>query len=116
MVRFAATVSYRSVPAVGKVRKVGRRGGGEPPIVRRRQAEDEPSENEPRTSRDAPRDRRVEASSVIVKDRKVMGDKDNVKDRKVVGDKDESAGTRGQGEHASMWEKLVEEAKTTKRQ
>ena len=51
-----------------------------------------------------------------MKDRKVVGDKDDVKDRKVVGDNDESAGARGQGEHASMWEKLVEEAKTTKRQ
>ena len=51
-----------------------------------------------------------------MKDRKVVGGKDDVKDRKVVGDKGESAGTRGQGEHASMREKLVEEAKTTKRQ
>ena len=43
VVRFAATVSYRSVPTVGKGRKVGRHGGGEPPIVRRCEAEDEPS-------------------------------------------------------------------------
>ena len=33
--RFEATVRYRAVPAVGKGRKVKRRGGGEPPVSRK---------------------------------------------------------------------------------
>ena len=35
VLRFAATVSYRAVPAVGRGRKVGQRGGGEPPVFRK---------------------------------------------------------------------------------
>ena len=85
------------MPAVGKGQKVGRRGGGEPPIGSRCEGEDEPSASrklEPAlASRDIPPDERVEASSTTVKDRKVVDVNDD-----------------------DMWERFVEEAKTTKRQ
>ena len=92
VLRFAATVSYRAVPAVGKGFKVERRGGGEPPVSRELKPE-EPVPA-PRTLRRTPR----------------------VRGPRTLEARNSFAAPDIKAKENDMWERLVVEAKATKRQ